>query len=420
MRTSKPSTRSALTLTIVALTLTSLFTPKRASSQTESVIHAFQSTERYDGFTPNANLIADANGALYGTTATGGKHGWGTVFKLVPPASPGGAWTEDVLYSFTGVDDGGQPSGGTLLLKGGSLYGTTAEGGVNQVGVVFELSPGKPWVETVLYAFVNGASGFTPSSGLTQGSKGTFYGTTFKGGAHKQGVVYRLSPPTGGGAWTEAPIYAFKGGSTDGYEPGNNLIFDSTGSLYGVTLGDPGTAFKLTPSGTGAWTETVLYSFNPNIEGAPDSSLVFDGTGNLYGATTDSGSSGGTVYQLVPPTGGGAWTKNTLYSFLGSPANDGSVPTGVAIDSTGNLWGSTQYGGNNANCGVTGCGTIFELTPPSAPGGSWTEQILYSFLAGTDGEYPDTQLLLLGTTFYGTTGAGGGENRAGTAFSFVP
>jgi uncharacterized repeat protein (TIGR03803 family) len=405
-------------LTIVALTLTSLITPKRASSQTEAVIHAFQSTERNDGFTPNANLIVDANGALYGTTATGGKHGWGTVFKLAPPASPGGAWTESILYSFTGSNDGGQPSGGTLLLKGGSLYGTTSEGGINGVGVVFELSPGKPWVETVLYAFVNGSSGFTPSSGLIEGSNGTYYGTTFKGGAHKQGVVYRLSLSTAGG-WTESPIYAFKGGS-DGYEPGNNLIFDSSGSLYGVTLGYPGTAFQLTKSVSGGWTETVLYNFNPNIEGAPYSSLVFDRTGNLYGATTSSGSSGGTVYQLVPPSGGGAWTKNTLYSFLGSPSNDGAVPTGATFDSAGNLWGSTQYGGNNANCGVTGCGTIFELTPPSAPGGAWTEQILYSFLGGTDGEYPDTQLLLLGTTFYGTTGAGGGEARAGTAFSFVP
>jgi uncharacterized repeat protein (TIGR03803 family) len=419
MRTSKP-TRSALTLTIVALTLTSLFTPRRASSQTESVIHAFQSTERNDGFSPDAALIADAKGALYGTTATGGKHGWGTVFKLVPPASPGGAWTEDVLYSFTGFNDGGQPSSGALLLKGGSLYGTTAEGGVNGVGVVFELSPGKPWVESVLYAFVNGASGFTPSSGLTEGSKGTFYGTTFKGGAHKQGVVYRLSPPTGGGAWTEAPIYAFKGGSTDGAMPGNNLIFDSAGSLYGATLSSPGTVFKLTPSTSGPWTETVLYTFNPAIEGPPNSPLVFDSTGALYGATAGTGSSGGAVFQLIPPTGGGAWTENILYSFLGTPANDGAEPNGAIFDSTGALYGSTAYGGTNADCGVVGCGTIFKLSPPSAPGGAWTEQILYSFQAGSDGDFPDTPLLLLGTTFYGTTGAGGGEANAGTVFSFVP
>jgi uncharacterized repeat protein (TIGR03803 family) len=421
MRTSKSSTSAAVTLTIIALTLTGLITPKRASSQTETVVHAFQSTEKYDGFSPNAPLIADAKGNLYGTTATGGEHGWGIVFKLAPPSAPGGTWTENVLYSFTGGSDGGFPSPGQLLLKGGSLYGTAAQGGANGVGVVFELSPGKPWVETVLYSFTTSAGyGFTPSSGLTQGSKGTFYGTTFKGGAHKQGVVYRLSPPTGGGAWTEAPIYAFKGGSTDGSEPGNNLITDSTGSLYGVTLVAPGTAFKLTPSGTGAWTETVLYTFNPAIEGPPNSSLVFDSTGALYGVTNSNGASGGTVFQLTPPTGGGAWTKNTLYSFQGSPSNDGATPTGAIFDSTGALYGSTQYGGTNANCGVVGCGTIFKLSPPSAPGGDWTEQVLYSFLWGTDGAYADTQLLLLGTTFYGETADGGGRANAGTVFSFTP
>jgi uncharacterized repeat protein (TIGR03803 family) len=384
------------------------------------VVHAFQTASKIDGLSPNAPLIADAKGALYGTTAQGGKHGYGTVFKLSAPAISGGAWTESILYSFTGGTDGGSPASGPLLLKGGSLYGTAAQGGANGVGVVFELSPGKPWVETVLYSFTNGSAGFTPSSGLTQGSKGTFYGTTFKGGAHKQGVVYRLSPPTGGGVWTEAPIYAFKGGSSDGSEPGNNLILDSTGSLYGVTLVGSGTVFKLTPSGSGPWTETVLYTFNPAVEGPPNSSLVFDSTGALYGVTNTNGISNGTVFQLTPPTGGGAWTKNTLYSFLGPPANDGATPEGVIFDSTGALYGSTEFGGTNTNCGVTGCGTIFKLSPPSTQGGAWTEQLLYSFQWGSDGEEPLTQLLLLGTTFYGSTGAGGGQANAGTVFSFTP
>ena len=410
-------TRSAIALTIIALGLTGLIAPKRASSQTEAVIHAFQSTNKYDGFSPNAPLIADPSGALYGTTYSGGQHGWGTVFKLTPPQAPGGVWTQNVIYSFTGGTDGGSPSSGALLLKGGALYGTTAEGGANNVGVVFELSPGKPWVETVLYSFTSsGGNGYAPSSGLTQGSKGTLYGTTFHGGAHKQGVVYRLSP-TGGGAWTEAPIYAFKGGS-DGSEPGNNLIFDSTGSLYGVTLSAPGTVFKLTPSG-GAWTETVLYSFNPAIEGPPYSSLIFDSTGALYGVTGSNGASAGTVFQLSPAAGG-AWTKITLYNFQGSPANDGATPAGVTFDSTGALYGSTQYGGTNADCGVVGCGTVFKLSPPSAPGGAWTEQVLYSFQFGSDGAYPDVPLLLLGTTFYGETAEGGGRANAGTVFSFTP
>ncbi|HXW13566.1 MAG TPA: choice-of-anchor tandem repeat GloVer-containing protein [Terriglobia bacterium] len=418
MSTSKESARSAIVLTIVAMTLTSLIAPKWASSQTETVIHAFQSSNKYDGSSPDAPVIADSKGALYGTTATGGKHGWGTVFKLTPPTVSGGAWTESILYSFTGGNDGGQPGPGPLLLKGGSLYGTTSDGGANQGGVVFELSPGKPWVETVLYAFATGSGGFTPSSGLTEGSDGTYYGTTFKGGAHSQGVVYRLSPPTGGGAWTEAPIYAFQGGSTDGSEPGNNLIL-AGGSLYGVTLGGSGTAFKLTHSGSGPWTETILHTFNPAIEGPPNAAMVFDSGGALYGVTTANGASAGTVFQLIPPTGGGAWTKNTLYSFQGSPDNDGATPTGAIFDAAGALVGSTQYGGTNSNCGVVGCGTIFTLTPPSE-GSTWTEQVVYSFLSGSDGEYPTTQLLLLGTTFYGETGEGGGQANAGTVFSFVP
>jgi uncharacterized repeat protein (TIGR03803 family) len=420
MRTSKSSTGSAVTLAIVVLTLTSLMTPKRSSAQTETVIHAFQSANKYDGFSPTAPLIADATGALYGTTPTGGKHGWGTVFKLVPPGTSGGAWTQNILYSFTGGADGASPESGPLLLRSGALYGTTYQGGANGVGVAFELAPGKPWVETVLYAFTNSATGFSPSSGLTLGSKGTLYGTTFSGGANKQGVVYRLSPPTGGGAWTEAPIYAFKGAS-DGSEPAYNVIFDSAGSLYGVTTyAATGTAFKLTPSTSGPWTKTILYSFNPSVEGAPNSSLVFDSSGALYGTTAGSAASAGTVFQLTPPTGGGAWTKNTLYSFLGSPANDGASPNGAIFDSTGSLYGSTQQGGDNTNCGVIGCGTIYKLTPPAVLGGAWTEQVLYSFLAGSDGEFPDTKLLLLGTTFYGTTYAGGGQARAGTVFSFMP
>jgi len=106
MRTSKSSTRSAGTLTILALALAGLIAPERASCQVETMIHAFQSTNKNDGVTPNAPLIADAHGALYGTTATGGKYGRGTVFKLVPT---GGAWTQNVLYSFTGGTDGGLP-----------------------------------------------------------------------------------------------------------------------------------------------------------------------------------------------------------------------------------------------------------------------------------------------------------------------
>ncbi len=422
MLTKTLSAGSIIALAALALTLFTLV-PEPAFAQTEAVLHAFQSTNKYDGFNPNATLIASPSGVLYGTTGTGGLHGFGTVFELVPPASPGGAWTQHILYSFTGNADGGEPAGGPLLLKNGTLYGTTQVGGANQVGAVFELTPGNPWVETVIYSFVNGPSGFTPASGLTLGSKGTLYGTTVKGGAHKLGVVYRLSPPAvGGTTWTEAPIYAFKGGSTDGYEPVNNMIFDSAGALYGTTQGGQGTVYKLTPSGSGPWTESVLYFFNGSSDGGfPNSSLVLDAAGNLYGATTSGGSTGGNIFQLTPPSGGtGLWTENILYAFQGTPGNDGADPNGTLFDSTGAIYGTTQYGGTNSDCGVVGCGTVFKLMPPSAPGGTWTEQLLYSFQSGSDGAYPIANLIELGGTFYGTTASGGGNHNAGTAFSFAP
>ena len=422
MQTKTLSARSIVVLTMFAIALATLM-PALASAQTETVIHAFQSADKYDGFNPNASLIADANGALYGTTTTGGKHGWGTVFKLVPPAAPGGAWTQDVLYSFTGGADGSEPSPGSLLLKGNSLYGTTSQGGSNGVGVAYELTPGKPWQETVLYTFVNNSTGFDPSSGLTLGSNGTFYGTTLKGGAHKVGAVYRLSPPSERSSeWTEAPIYSFNSAIGDGIEPAYSLIFDSTGALYGVTVADGGTIFKLTPSSSGFWTETILYSFNGGTDGGgPYSGVVFDSSGALYGATFSSGSSAGNVYKLTPPSGGTSpWTETILWAFQGTPGNDGADPTGVVFDSTGTIYGSTQYGGTNDGCGVLGCGTVFSLAPPASPGGAWTEQVLYSFQASSDGTYPDTQLLLSGGVYYGTTAAGGGKANAGTVFSFVP
>jgi uncharacterized repeat protein (TIGR03803 family) len=411
-------------LAIFTLTLTLLFASTRAFSQTETVIHAFQSLNKLDGFNPNASLIADTNGALYGTTATGGKYNFGTVFKLTPPAAPGGAWTESVLYSFTGDSDGGEPAGGPLLLKNGALYGTTYTGGAHQVGTVFELTPGKPWVETVIYSFLASSTGYYPSSGLTLGSKGALYGTTINGGAHSHGTVYRLSPPAvGATTWSEATIYSFKGGSTDGYEPKNNVILDNTGALYGTTVGGTGTAYKLTPSPSGPWTETVLYFFNGASDGDyPNSGLVIDSSGALYGATTGSFAvPGGNIYQLAPPgTQSGAWSENILYTFKGAVGNDGGNPNGAIFDSTGELWGSTELGGNNPVCGGLACGTIYKLTPPSTQGGAWMEQVEYSFQGGADGLFPDTQLLLVGSTFYGTTANGGGKASAGTVFSFAP
>jgi len=392
-----------------------------ANAQTETLIHVFQSTNLLDGAVPLANLVADSRGALYGTTPEGGKHGFGSVYKLVPPATHGAPWKEDILYSFTGGADGGNPwVGGLLLTKSGLIYGTARTGGSSNSGVVYQLTPGQPWSETVLYSFTDGKGGGLPSSGVILDSKGALYGMTFHGGVNNQGVVYRLSPPSKSGTRTETVLHAFKGGASDGYLPLFGLTFDSTGALYGATEAggpdDSGCVFKLTP-GTGGWTESILYFFNGGTDaGGPNSGVVFDSTGALYGSTAGNGVQNGNIYQLTP-SGGGAWTENILHAFTGSP-NDGAVPNGVIIDSTGALYGTTSFGGAFDTC-CNGAGTIFSLSPPLTQGGSWTEQIVYSFQGGSDGKGPDVPLLLLDGTFYGVTNNGGKPNL-GTVFSFTP
>lgn len=200
MRNKEFSIGSLVVPAIFGLSLTVLvMSAGVAAAQTETVIHTFQSSSKFDGSTPYSTLIADSQGALYGTTGQGGKYGFGSVFKLAPPTATGGPWREDILYSFTGGSDGAGPWFGGLLLKNGLLYGTTAHGGSANSGVVYELKPGNPWTETVLYSFTGGADGSTPSSGVISGDRGVLYGMTFDGGAKKDGAVYRLTPPAAGG-----------------------------------------------------------------------------------------------------------------------------------------------------------------------------------------------------------------------------
>jgi uncharacterized repeat protein (TIGR03803 family) len=149
-----------------------------------TVLHFF--TGAGDGGYPVAALIADSNGNLYGTTS-GGAQGLGAVFELSPPTTAGGAWTETVLHAFTGARDGGNPQAGLITDSKGNLFGTTAAGGASNAGVVFELSPPagrqREWTETVLYAFTGGSDGGYPQAGLIADSNGNLYGTTHAGGS---------------------------------------------------------------------------------------------------------------------------------------------------------------------------------------------------------------------------------------------
>jgi uncharacterized repeat protein (TIGR03803 family) len=395
-----------------------------------------------DGYRPWGSLIADAAGNLYGTTLAGGNAGYGTVFEMTPPGSPGGSWSEVVLYSFQGGTDGGGPLYGLTLDKSGNLYGTTDI-------TIFELSPpaipGGAWTETILYTF--GTSAFGPTGNLIFDKAGNLYGTTTFGPS-PVGTVYQLSPPlTPGGSWTFTVIYNFTGG-TDGGSPQSGVIIDSAGRLYGTTSSGGnylclyygcGTVFKLVPPADpgGAWTEYTLYAFgNQASDGKyPDDSLVFDAAGNLYGTTPDGGRyqcgySGqcGTVFELSPPASGiGTWTETILYNFAGG--TDGSFPpANLTFDTHGVLYGVTNEGGGHlagGHCGWWGCGTVFRLLPPVTPGGAWTEQILHSFGSGIDDAIsPRAGLLRIGRVFYGTTEYGGGVTSncpigCGTVFTFT-
>jgi uncharacterized protein (TIGR03437 family) len=346
-----------------------------------------------------------------------------------PACIPGGKWTEAVLYTFSGGDDGGQPNG-VVAGDGGVLYGTTTGGGAFNYGAVYSLAPpsapGSAGTETVLYSFAGGGGdgAYPLLAGVVTGSGGILYGTTSGGGTSGQGTVFSLAPPTSpGGAWTETVLYSFVGGS-DGASPEAGVVIGSDGVLYGTTLGGGitsgfagyGTVYSLTrpTSPGGPWTENLLHSFAGGSDGAqPNGGVAIGSGGVLYGTTGGGGPIGrgtGTVFSLAPPTSpGGPWTKSLLYSFAGG--NDGSDPlAGVVVGNGGVLCGTTNLGG------ASSWGTVFSLTPPTTPGGAWTEAVLYSFAGGSDGGGPNAVVVIgSGGLLYGTTWQG--ENAGGTVFS---
>ena len=330
------------------------------------------------------------------------------------------AQTYKVIHNFTGAD--GETPYSLTIGRGGSLYGTTFQGGQANAGTVYKLTPqNSAWVFSSLYSFSGGADGANPGATVTIGPDGAPYGTTIGGGdSNGDGTVFKLRPPatvckTSLCPWKETVLYRFSG-NPDGSNPFAAVVFDNAGNLYSTTLfggsGNNGTVFKLTPSG-GGWMESVLYPFQGAGDGAsPDAEVIFDNAGNLY-STTSSGGSGnnGTVFRMTPS--GGGWTENTLYPFQGG--NDGGVPlAGLISDQSGNLYGATLCYGSG------GGGTAFQLTPS---GGSWTFSLLHSFTwNGTCGNLPGPFYSLSmdqAGNLYGTTAAGGASG-VGTVFKLAP
>jgi uncharacterized repeat protein (TIGR03803 family) len=373
-------------------------------SQTETVLHSFANSP--DGANPRyVTPVLDARGNLYGTTNYGGAYGFGTVFELAPLG------TEKILHSFdVNGTDGAYPESSVVLYEG-SVYGTTAEGGSDNIdGTVFKLSPPPtfcrtivcPWVERILHSFGTSGDGSQPYAVLTVDTHGNLYGTTNVGGAYSQGTVFEV---TSSGA--ETVLWNF-GNGTDGANPLAGVVLDTQGNLYGTTehggAYNQGTVFELTPSGT----ETILWSFGNGTDGAnPIGGVILDAMGNLYGTTANGGAYGeGTVFELMP-----SWTETILHSFENNDI-DGIHPyAGLVVDTNGNLYGTTTAGGGGSGA----AGTVFELTPSGG-----TETILHNFGGSGDGAFPWGGLVFdRSGNLYGTTFAGG-ANGYGTVFKVTP
>jgi len=359
------------------------------------------------------------------------------VMLLLALASHAWAASEKVLYAFHGNDGWGPAS--VILGPDGGLYGTAVTGGTyycdgnpyGLCGVVFRLALGADgkWHETVLHNFA-GSDGKFPAGALVADKAGNLYGTTVNGGPSCSqlgcGVAFELVRGSAG-KWTFKVLHDFA--LSDGANPYAGMIFDSKGNLYGTASsggnvsacseeGGCGVVFKLTADGRGNWTETVAYAFDGEDGGGPMAPLTFDSSGNLYGTTEYGGAHGtGTVFELSR----GAhdeWTERVLYSFGDYDSRDGDQPVySVTFDGMGNLYGTTQFGGM---AGQQGWGTAFKLSP--AGGGKWKEIVLRSFdRAKRAGGFVSSGVILDAEgNLYGTTGSGGKCNNCGVVFKLTP
>ena len=383
-----------------------------ADAQTYTVLHNFSGSR--DGSTPLAGLTMDRFGNLFGTASGGGlsscQGGCGTVFELMHKNA---GWIFQPLYEFTGSADGANPGSRITIGANGTLYSTTGYGGsargFSGGGVVFNLKPPAhssgeifpSWTESVLYTFGQPPDGANPSGEIAFDGEGNLYGTTFGGGVtcsngYYCGIAYELTPQSG--TWAESILYTFT--QTGVSAPRDGVFLDEEGRLYGTASE---AVFRLNPSEP-TWQEETVYSLDRSV---PVGNVLRDPSGNLFGATAYGGANRlGSVYELTPA--GNGWIQSLIYTFSGP---DGSRPmAGLTRDSNGALYGTTCYGGSS-NAGV-----VFKLT---ANGGEWTETVLHNF-DGTQGVCPhgvltlDSAGNLFGTTEYG------GAHSYGVVFEITP
>ena len=400
-----------------------------------TVLHTFTGCPA-DGAQNQSGVIQDANGNLYGTTRAGGNgtcsgigRAEGTVYE-VSPAS-GGSATETILHTFSqGSGNGWESAAGLAFDSSGNLWSQTIAGGTGSscsggsCGVIYELTSGSggTWNESSVYSFLGYAGNYLEGSttGLTLNqSSGVFYSASILGDG--AGAIWSLNGSTVNNIFTNVT------------NPGGNLslrgylALDSAGNLYGTT-GEGGTfgegdVYQLNPS-TGV--ATTLYSFQGGLQDGctPASEPILDAAGNIYGTTGSCNVYlGGNVWKLTPQAGG-TYSYTQLYQFCmtGNAPNctDGQSPYGgLAIDSFGNIYGTTGAGGD-VTCGTSnpsdygGCGTLFRISPAPAGGcpsntyihqSSYCETVLHVFEEATDGAYPQAVTLAPDGDLYGTTSA---------------
>ncbi len=389
-------------LTLVAALLSGVITIQSSQAQTFKILYSFKGG--VDGQNPYASLVRDAAGNLYGNTHFGGRSsacspGCGLVFKLDSHGH------KTLLHSFSGQPDGAWPYAGLIRDNAGNLYGTTYIGGSHNGGEVFKLN--RMGKATELYGFRGLADGCEIISSLLLDKSGTLYGTAFECG-NGFGTVFKLSR-TG----NLTVLHEFVNGNSDGAYPAlTTVVMDRRGNLYGTAQdGGPynyGVVYMLNSNGK----ETVLHNFAGGAADGcyPSGNLVLDETGSLYGTTQQCGSSDGGVEWKLDKSG----KETVLHSFAGG-ASDGADPVaGVIPDAQGNFYGVTVLGGGTGCYGGYGCGTVFKLDR------NGKETVLHSFTGGADGSSPSGGLIRDAQgNLYGTAVYGGGSN-AGTAWKLTP
>lgn len=365
--------------------------------------------------------------------ASGGCGGSSSSLPAPPSILWGSSWTarsagssvkEKILYDFPASGQGAHPGGNLAYDRAGSLYATTSDGGATcgqfVCGTIVKFSDqGGRYTSSVVYRFHNNGDGYSANSGLIVDATGTIYGTSSccyygqKGG----GVLFKLTPARKG--YEFKTLFAFSGA---GPYPNGGLIVDRTGTFFATAYQGGasgfGAVFELKPAGSG-YVEITLYSFSGGADGAnPAVGLTAGASGELYGTTAfggqqtcNQGAGCGVVYELTPEAVG--YKESVLYAFGGDA--DGNEPFAAVVrDAKGNLFGTTQFGGGAPSC-PDGCGTVYELKRSSS---SYTESVLYNF-SGTGYNPTEPVIVNRAGAIYGTTQQGGSANN-GTVFKLTP